>query len=61
VSDRTPTTEQIRKSLLTEHVSDSEFDRWLTQVKAQAWQEGYREGLHAHQSLGNPYLKKDKK
>ena len=37
----TPTTEQIRKGLLTGYVSDSEFDRWFAEVKAQAWEEGY--------------------
>lgn len=31
-----PTTEQIRKGLLTGYVSDSEFDRWLAGVKADA-------------------------
>jgi hypothetical protein len=40
MGDYTPTTEQIRKGLLTGYVSDSEFDRWLAEVKAQVWEEG---------------------
>ena len=76
MSDYTPTTEELRKiytycrleNISLEEPTESEiateeasFDRWLTNTQSRTWQEGYREGLHAHQSRGNPYLKKDKK
>lgn len=44
MTDYTPTTEQIRKGLLTGYVSDSEFDRWLGTIKDQAYREGWNEG-----------------
>ena len=44
-SDYTPTTGDVRARYVRDHgahfVSDwAEFDRWLAEVKAQAWQEG---------------------
>jgi len=49
VSDYTPTTEEVRnKFWLGEHsvsksewaISEAEFNRWLTELKAQVWEEG---------------------
>ena len=40
MSELTPTTADIKRGLLTGYVSDSEFDRWLADVKAKAWEEG---------------------
>ena len=50
MSDYTPTTEEVigLQSLLTENGMAEEFDRWLAEVKAQAWQEGYGEGAAAN-------------
>ena len=51
MTDYTPTTEEIRigkrkitdgKFYYTErYVTDAEFDRWLAEVKADAWDEGW--------------------
>lgn len=43
----TPTTEQIRKGLLTGYVSDSEFDRWFAEVIRTAKADGFDEGWDA--------------
>ena len=42
MSDYTPTTEEVigLRSLLTENGMAEEFDRWLAEVKAEAWEEG---------------------
>ena len=54
MSDYTPTTEEVRDvyksrlikigdnrfELIDEIEADAEFDRWLAEVKADAWQEG---------------------
>ena len=67
MSDYTPTTEEIRigkrkitdgKFYYTErYVTDAEFDRWLAEVKAQAWDRGYEAGLtdFASSMTTNPY------
>ena len=62
-SPYTPTTNEVRKrysrGYLTEHVQ--EFDRWLAEVKADAWQDGayYIAGrdneLVAKADADNPY------
>ena len=53
MSDYTPTTEEVRlaywngrKFSLENHDINNiaEFDRWLAEVKSQAWEEGYDEG-----------------
>ena len=59
----TPTTEEVREvyrgclvqtdtniySFVDEAQADGEFDRWLAEVKAQAWEEGYDAGLQRDQ------------
>lgn len=64
-TDHTPDTEEVRELYSyserysrTTDESAKEFDRWLTQVKADAWDEGWREGIVVPYSLGNPYRKK---
>ena len=65
MSDYTPTTEEVRGAyegqlikvgdnayqLLDEAHAKAEFDRWLADVKAQAWQDGW----HAKDTDVNPY------
>ena len=65
----TPTTEEVREvyrgclvqtdtniySFVDEAQADGEFDRWLAEVKAQAWDEGFREGLDGDRGDPNPY------
>ena len=50
VSDYTPTTEEVRLQYALPLVRDHywidhtpEFDRWLAEVKAQAWEEGHQQ------------------
>ena len=55
MSDYTPTTEEVRRAVTSfnehfDHPRAAEFDgdlfdRWLAEVKAQAWEEGFREAL----------------
>ena len=63
MTDYTPTTEEIRTWLEDENLI-AEFDRWLAEVKAQAWEEGARaanlyEGYYEEQldsiPIVNPY------
>jgi hypothetical protein len=61
----TPSTEEVRDLYSyserygrTTDESAKEFDRWLTQIKADAWDEGWRDGIVVPYSLGNPYRKK---
>jgi hypothetical protein len=58
MGDHTPTTEQVRKGLLTGYVSDSEFDRWLAEVKAQAFDLGAASQRCAYPK--NPYRGENK-
>jgi len=37
----------------------AQFDRWLEQVKQEAWDEGYWQGINGHTGPGNPYRDKD--
>ena len=67
MSDYTPTTEEVRKILATcnpdvvyNHDLVSEFDRWLAEVKAQAWEEGCRWGAVEFQSLERKLYDEDK-
>jgi hypothetical protein len=71
VSDYTPTTGDVRARYVRDHgahfVSDwAEFDRWLAEVKAEAWEEGFDAGerdVHEHElthwddsdCIQNPY------
>lgn len=63
----TPTTEQIRSAWTDPEpgVSDEQFysaeafDRWLATVKAEAWQEGFNDGVdeekYGYVTRSNPY------
>ena len=57
MADYLTTTEEIRT--LVQGASAQEFDRWLAEVKREAkeeaWDEGFREGMYADWSNGNPY------
>ena len=59
MSDYTPTTGEMRdawieyKCMSECEECPKEFDRWLTQVKAEAWQEGYESVTIA--TVANPY------
>ena len=60
MNDYTPTTEQVRKAYKNSVVDvwgtkkpNAEFDRWLTEVKAEAWQSGW----YAKDYDVNPYRK----
>lgn len=70
MSDYTPTTEQVRDLYAlsdpagkTWQVYEAEFDRWLQQVKAEAWEEGFADGVNhdlgdrenAPEIINNPY------
>ena len=44
MSDYTPTTEELRDAWASWSDAYEEFDRWLAEVKAQAWEEGYTQG-----------------
>lgn len=50
----TPTTEQVRKHW--ENVgfagTGEEFDRWLNQIRAEAWEEGFQAGWEEHENPG---------
>lgn len=58
MSDYTPTTEEIRESYVLMQKCgaypepEAEFDRWLADVKAQAWHEGLEA---AELGVANPY------
>ena len=61
MTDCTPTTEEVRKGYAGAlYLSDvprdrsEEFDRWLAEVKAQAWQEGW-DTKPPYQKINNPY------
>ena len=74
--DFTPTTEEVRNALIRSAPRDewelrgTQFDRWLAEVKAQAWEEGVRAGennLRVRQNPGtittyelNPYRQEEK-
>ena len=58
MSDYTPTTEEVRDSYASWSAAYPEFDRWLTEVKAQAWEEGWHTGNKDSDGLQptvNPY------
>ncbi len=49
MSDYTPTTEEVRDAFswrdgVGGQSYEADFDRWLTEVKAQAWEKGYTQG-----------------
>ena len=73
MSDYTPTTEEIRAAyegqlikigenrfeLIDEGLAKAEFDRWLAEVKAKAWEEGYEQhdsdNYSGQPNSANPY------
>ena len=57
MSKFTPSTDIVRAKYrypLETPTNDAEFDRWLDQVKADAWDEGYRDGHNDGLSDGHP-------
>ena len=62
MSDYTPTTDEVRDhyasypgARFTPETAER-FDRWLASVKAEAWDEGWEEGVSwPHGKLQNPY------
>ena len=69
MTEYTPTTEEVRLAAETTTLDEStlpggEFDRWLNEIRAEAWDEGYQE---ANSDLwreggreGNPYRPNEK-
>lgn len=69
MSDYTPTTEVIRDAVSFPRerlgeprpIKPEVFDRWLSQVKAEAWEEGHHAGQHNEhehrpgRAMANPY------
>ncbi len=47
MSEYTPSTDEVRGAwiALTYNNTPEQFDRWLEQVKAEAWKEGYVAGF----------------
>ena len=56
MSAYTPTTEEVRTWLEDENLV-AEFDRWLAEVKAQAWEEGLTSAFEVSWGTrpANPY------
>ena len=52
MTDYTPTTEEVRN--LIQGASAEEFERWLNEVKAEAWKEGY--SAVTITTVPNPYV-----
>lgn len=58
MTDYTPTTEEVRGLYSMGNPEEIfEFDRWLAEVKAQAWQDGW----YAKDTDVNPYREYDSK
>ncbi len=55
MTDYTPTTEEVWRAYINWEYGGAgiEFDRWLAEVKAQAWQEGYESVTIT--TVANPY------
>lgn len=65
MSDYTPTTEEVRNSYASWSDAYPEFDRWLAEVKAEAWLEGAcsvgeSEFPSREWDEGNPYRQVDR-
>ena len=68
MTDYTPTTEEVREAWGEYKCSQPckecpvEFNRWLAEVKADAWQEGYTAGKPYPQLISkNPYWQGENK
>lgn len=53
MDEYTPTTEEIRNGVIfdfemLEAETVARFDRWLAEVKAEAWEEGFQRGASAN-------------
>ena len=74
MTDYTPTTPQIKGSYVQLHSGTSwvskglrraEFDRWLDEIRAEAWDEGHNAGQHNEHEyrpgrvMANPYRQED--
>ena len=62
MSDYTPTTEEVRLDYAPTKTfpadAEEQFDRWLAEVKAKAWEKGLRAGADDRLWIGlsdNPY------
>lgn len=64
MSEHTPTTEEVRTAWYQLTINVDSFDRWLAEVKAEAWDEGWDAGLqhwwyglsmHGEFRTDNPY------
>ena len=56
VTDYTPTTEDVRGYYRGSSATrGDEFDRWLDEIKAQAWEEGYNAKWVETYFEDNPY------
>lgn len=64
MGEDTPTTEEVRLDYRERRVSRGEaFDRWLAEVKAQAWEEGFHAKWYDYSEKpeqGNPYRGENK-
>ena len=75
MSNHTPTTERVREEYATrmaphlDHARAEAFDRWLANVKAEAWDAGFAAGVntdmgdyeHPPEVRANPYRNGDTK
>jgi hypothetical protein len=65
MSDYTPTTEEVRDAFCEaypNHLSglkSKEFNQWLAEVKAQAWDEGYVSSDDYYGNSVNPYREEE--
>ena len=65
MSDYIPTTEEVRLDYAPAKTfpadAEEQFDRWLAEVKAEAWQEGFDRGVLFFNSGDerNPYKQKE--
>ena len=56
MSDYIPTTEEVRSYYRGSSATRGEdFDRWLAEVKAEAWEEGWKDSLALAHFADNPY------
>ena len=55
--DYTPTTEEVRDAATTDYreedITQHQFDRWLAEVKAKAWEKGFQGGHDSAMGVSN--------